>query len=1792
MKKTFFFTLFILLLFVFAISAVSSTFGVITFKYDDFTNSGLIKLDGQNGYAKIINDSSTGWKDVIRLTPTTGGKGTAYYKNYVSLANDRSFSTYFTFKIIPVGAGADGMVFILNTDTNEFGSGGGGMGYAGMDNSIGIEFDTYDNSHDWGGGTPSNTYGDDGLESSGTASQWSHIAVNVNGDINNPVATASNTEIGYHFKDQSLYHVWIDYDGLTDTLEVRINQNSNERPATAIISTPLDLAGILKQDEIYAGFSATTGGSKESHDIYQWYFNNDFTPIDIVNNNYVSAPSVSLTAAHVTDTETTLTAVLTNADGSLVSNKQVAFSTNLGTLSGTTTTTNENGEATVTLTNNTNGGAYVKAAAAYGAYDEVIMPPSVPTLADSTTTSITLTPIVDAEYKMDDGEWQSSNLFSGLSMNTEYTFYARMKETPTSAASATTTGVTFSTLPYTVTYDGNGNTGGAEPNDPSIYEYGTTVTVLGQGDLERVGYTFSGWTTNADGTGTTYEQNDTFPMGPGDITLYAKWIINEYTVTFLDYDGTVLKTETITHGSSATPPADPTREGYTFTGWDKTYDNVTSDLEVTAQYSINEYNVSFVSNGGSAVDFIKTDYGTTITEPAVPTRTGYTFEGWHKEAELTNQWDFGSDTIPAEDISLYAKWDTVDYSIAYNLDGGINYDNAPTSYTIETGTIPLGTPTKAGYDFLGWYDAETGGNQVTQIENGSIGNKTLCAKWEPVVFTINAIENKTMAVLEADYGSGSQETKVITITRTGTGDLTNLAVALGGLNASDFEITQPLVTILNNGTPSTSFTVKAKEGLAAGTYTAAVTVSADNMTDETFNITQVINAPDAPTLQPAIAGNSHVSISWSPVSGATGYKIFVSTTSGSYGAALETVADSVYSYNAAGLTNGTTYYFVVRTVIGSSESANSNEVNATPQVPAPGAPVIQTAVTGDSHVNISWSEVSGATGYKVFSSTTSGSYGTAAATVAGSVYSYDVTSLNNGTTYYFTVKATNPGGDSAASNEVSATPQAPAPSDTTVPTLTAGAATRTGNTTGTVRFTSDEAGTYYYKIVADNEAAPTIITINAATYDGTAATGAAGSEIVITNPIGLTAGTKDIYIVVKDSAGNVSNALKIDIAAYTAPLTYTATVSETGTYTFAAVTAGYTSVTPHTVTVTRTGTGIITNLVAALSGGDADSFTLGDLEAITLDSTTTNTTFTVKPNDGLATGTYSATVTVTADNGINLDFNVSFTVSAVSPTIPGAPTNVKATAGNGQAVVSFTAPTYDGGSPIERYIVTSNPGNVTKEGTGTTITVTGLTNGTTYTFTVQAVNAVGDGPASAASNEVTPYRPSNDDDSDDSEDDEPSTSTAPSTPAASTASTSPGEAGVDILVNGKAETAATATTTVERDKTVITVIVDDKKVEEKLQQAGSNAVVTIPVKDSAEVVIGTLNGQTVKNMEVQEAILEIKTDHVTYTLPASQINIDAVSQQIGTQVALKDIAVYVKISEPTPDTVKIVEVTAKKDNYQIVVKPVTFEITCLNGGKTVAVSKFNAYVERMVAIPEGINPVKTTTGVVLNADGTFTHVPTTITIIDGKYYAKINSLTNSTYSVIYNPKAFKDVEGHWAMDAVNDMGSRLVIDGVGDGSFEPERDISRAEFAAIAVKALGLMRPDTGKTSFRDVTKTDWYYDAVSIAYEYGLISVYDSGEFGPNDKISREQAMIIIARAMKITGLKTERTKDEMNRSLEAFTDTSMSSDYARYDIAACIEAGIVSGRDGKLLAPQDNITRAETAVIIRKLLQISGLI
>ena len=162
------------------------------------------------------------------------------------------------------------------------------------------------------------------------------------------------------------------------------------------------------------------------------------------------------------------------------------------------------------------------------------------------------------------------------------------------------------------------------------------------------GCTFGGWN-KADGTAWDYASDKV----TDNITLYAKWAANTYTITFDTAGGSEIAPITQDYGTVITAPEAPTREGYTFIGWDKEIPTTmpAENMTVTAQWEINQYKITFDTNGGSEIAPITQDYGTAITAPADPTREGYTFIGWDKEIPAT---------MPAENITLKAKWKDIE----------------------------------------------------------------------------------------------------------------------------------------------------------------------------------------------------------------------------------------------------------------------------------------------------------------------------------------------------------------------------------------------------------------------------------------------------------------------------------------------------------------------------------------------------------------------------------------------------------------------------------------------------------------------------------------------------------------------------------------------------------------------------------------------------------------------------------------------------------------------------------------------------------------------------------------------------------------------------------------------------------------------------------------------------------------------------------------------------------------------------------------------------------------------------
>ncbi len=383
----------------------------------------------------------------------------------------------------------------------------------------------------------------------------------------------------------------------------------------------------------------------------------------------------------------------------------------------------------------------------------------------------------------------------------------------------------------------------------------------------------------------------------------------------------------------------------------------------------------------------------------------------------------------------------------------------------------------------------------------------------------------------------------------------------------------------------------------------------------------------------------------------------------------------------------------------------------------------------------------------------------------------------------------------------------------------------------------------------------------------------------------------------------------------------------------------------------------------------------------------------------------------------------------------------------------------------------------------------------------------------------------------------------------------------------------------------------DEKLLKNVLSSSADKKIELPVVARASTVKGTLTGQMVKEMEQQQVVLNVKTEAVTYTVPASEIQIDDVSKKLGEQVELQDINVEVAISETPVEMIKIVESSAERGTYQLVTPPVNFKVTCTYKDKTVSVDKFKTYVERTIAIPDHVDPAKITTGVIIYPDGTDFHVPTTVYEKDGRYYAIINSLTNSTYSVIWNPKNYQDVAGHWAAAICNEMGARMVVEENSPTAFGPDQVVTRLDYTKTIVAALGLGNRGSLE-KFEDITPSQSSFGVVATALEYGLISGYSDNTFRPENYVTRQEAAALTVRAMEFAGLQVAYSAEELQDELQGFTDAEQIGDWARRSAAICAKHELIVGNDLGQFSPTSNITKAELAAIIMRMLQKAKLI
>ena len=936
---------------------------------------------------------------------------------------------------------------------------------------------------------------------------------------------------------------------------------------------------------------------------------------------------------------------------------------------------------------------------------------------------------------------------------------------------------------YTITYNANGGTGNMVHVSEPYTTGGIAVSVPGAGTLVKTGYTFGGWATTANGTALSGTGATAFTTA-SDVTLYAVWIAGTYTITYNINGGTgsaqrsgssVTTDSYTTGGSTVALPGTGTlaKPGYTFGGWATSAGGAaltgasvsafTTDTDLTlyvvwtpVNYSV-AYNSNSADSGTSPTDSTSYNIGQNITVRAntgTLTRTGYTFAGWNTAADGTGTtYQSGSQyLVGSASVTLYAKWTANTYTITYNANGGTgsaqrsNVSVATDSYTTSGTAITLpsvGTLAKTGYNFGGWATSANGSALSGTFTTSS--NLTLYAVWN--IKSVHVYYDKGSAytasfsmfpsALNSSYAAAVTLSTNIDHTVSyggqsydfvGWSDGSSVYRAGGSYQLGDSDVTLvaqwvPVFAvryIFNGGTPSGP--------------DSNVDSECAGLPDHTCTDQQAITSNSAPTRAGySFAGwvdqsGNAVPTSASFTVSANRYLIYATWTPIDYSVGYNADGGSATPTQASRQMGQTFVLASPITKVGYSFGGWSDGS----QTYGAGA----TYGVGTSNVSLTaqWTP-------NVYSVTYdwNGGRGTA---VADDAYTVGTAALSL------------PGvgdhvKDGYSFNGWSTSPTGNLISNTFTPTAatTLYAIWGAGSYTLNLDANHGSVSTGSYQVANGN--AQTLPTPNRTHFhfDGWYDSVTGGNRLGGSGDDFTPTASGTIYAHwTQDSLFGIGANTKLGSQTVTSGIG--TTLSATGAsnsvavnYPADALPSGTTldvyllSDTSRAASILGTGNSYLVSFVVSWLAADGTVPTTANGKPLTVTITNPG----IKAGASVymligSTPTFMGVATVDGSVSVAITDDPELVVVNTVPTAPGTPT---ATAGNGSATVSWAAPSSTGGAAITGYTVTSSSGQ-TCTTTALSCIVTGLTNGSSYTFTVVATNTVGDSAASSASAAVIP----------------------------------------------------------------------------------------------------------------------------------------------------------------------------------------------------------------------------------------------------------------------------------------------------------------------------------------------------------------------------------------------------------------------------------------------------------------------
>ncbi|MBP3966913.1 Ig-like domain-containing protein [Paenibacillus lignilyticus] len=405
----------------------------------------------------------------------------------------------------------------------------------------------------------------------------------------------------------------------------------------------------------------------------------------------------------------------------------------------------------------------------------------------------------------------------------------------------------------------------------------------------------------------------------------------------------------------------------------------------------------------------------------------------------------------------------------------------------------------------------------------------------------------------------------------------------------------------------------------------------------------------------------------------------------------------------------------------------------------------------------------------------------------------------------------------------------------------------------------------------------------------------------------------------------------------------------------------------------------------------------------------------------------------------------------------------------------------------------------------------------------------------------------------------------------------------------KVSSATTASAVSPAGNTVNKFILSSEKVAQAynaVRKAGGampRVVFTVPDSEKAAVVALPLGTLEDTKKATSNASFAIVYKNVTYEFPLSALNYAQLGQMMNAASAVGQLNVSIDTNAGTLGSTLISQLNGS--NAQILINPISFEMSVSSNGQTKNVESLNNYVTRSI-----------TTGAVLDGKAVsvawldpqtnkLSYVPTRVTRASGQSVISFKRKGNSVYAVVQGAAGYTDLSNHWARADILLLAKKYIVEGNTLTTFAPKKAITRGEFAMFIAKGLGLAGDRTAAGKFKDVNTSTALAAYIGAASSAGIVKGMADGSFKPNNPITREEMASMMVRAASAAGVSIVPKQSTANL-LKKYTDRGKIGTWAQTDIAKAVDSGIISGLTATTFGAKNKATRAEAAVMLKRLL------